>query len=174
MSLNTSGFKKCSRCQETKPFGAFPMGGHPDKTKASGWKCYCKPCYVEHMRDYYARNPQKYRRLKERERERRAQRPAHMMWLKVRQRAIKTGTPFTITAADLEPVPTKCPVLGIPIEYAARGVNNPNAASVDRVDNAKGYEPGNVIIVSFRANELKRDATLSELKAIAAFYGARA
>jgi hypothetical protein len=126
------------------------------------------------MRHYYARKPEKEKRRKERERERRATHPAHMLCLASKRRARAVGLPFSITPADLEPVPSVCPVLGIPIEYAARGINNPNAASVDRVDNSKGYVPGNVIIVSFRANELKSNATLAEIMAIAAFYGARA
>lgn len=70
-------------------------------------------------------------------------------------------------------MPDVCPVLGIPIDYGAKGINNPNAASVDRIDNKKGYVPGNVVIVSFRANELKRDASLDEMRALLRFYEPR-
>lgn len=38
--------------------------------------------------------------------------------------------------------------------------------SVDRVDNDKGYEPGNVRVISFRANSIKGDATVAELEAV--------
>lgn len=42
--------------------------------------------------------------------------------------------------------------------------------SVDRIDNTKGYVPGNVIVVSYRANRIKSDADTTELLKIARFY----
>lgn len=42
--------------------------------------------------------------------------------------------------------------------------------SLDRIDNRLGYVKGNVIVVSHRANAIKRDATLDELRRIVAFY----
>jgi hypothetical protein len=158
-----------------KRFADFPSNGRNKRgdrktTHASAFKSVCKPCYVIQMREYYGREPAIYKRLKERERERRTERPAHMMWLASRSRAKAKGIPFSITPSDLEPMPEVCPVLGIPLEYGARGINNPNAASVDRADNSKGYVPGNVVVVSFRANGLKKDATLLELEAILTFY----
>jgi hypothetical protein len=43
-------------------------------------------------------------------------------------------------------------------------------ASLDRIDNTKGYVPGNVVVVSYRANRIKSDATAQELLRIARFY----
>jgi len=40
------------------------------------------------------------------------------------------------------------------------------APSIDRVDNSKGYVPGNVRIISWRANRLKNDATVEEMELI--------
>lgn len=83
-------------------------------------------------------------------------------------RAKKRGIEFTIAAIDLE-MPSHCPVLGIPIEhgngdqsYSARDC----APSLDRLDNSKGYVPGNVRVISWRANRLKSDGTIAELEAI--------
>ncbi|HEX5126494.1 MAG TPA: hypothetical protein VFW00_07115 [Rhodocyclaceae bacterium] len=83
-------------------------------------------------------------------------------------RAKKRGVEFTITPLDLE-MPQKCPVLGIEIEHgnddqslSARDC----APSLDRRDNKKGYIPGNVRIISWRANRLKNDATVAELEAV--------
>lgn len=40
--------------------------------------------------------------------------------------------------------------------------------SLDRKDNARGY----VVVISRRANELKRDGTLEEMRAIVAYMSA--
>lgn len=64
---------------------------------------------------------------------------------------------------------THCPLLGIELTYASyeSGGNPPaNYASLDRIDPSKGYVEGNVQILSFRANSIKSDATLEELKLI--------
>lgn len=39
-----------------------------------------------------------------------------------------------------------------------------------RKNNMLGYTPDNVVVVSWRANRLKSDATAGELATIAAFY----
>ena len=60
---------------------------------------------------------------------------------------------------------THCPLLGIELTYAPyTGPTPQNYASLDKIDPAKGYVPGNVQILSFRANSLKADATIEELE----------
>ena len=72
-----------------------------------------------------------------------------------------------------------CPILGIPMQWntganygkaetegvKARGTlwQQANSKSLDRIHCTKGYLKGNVLIVSWRANKLKGDATLEEL-----------
>jgi hypothetical protein len=83
---------------------------------------------------------------------------------KLRERARARGLPFAITLADL-PIPEMCPILGLRLSFSSNG-NSPNAPSVDRIDSRIGYVRGNVQVVSFRANTLKRDAELEELVAL--------
>ena len=60
---------------------------------------------------------------------------------------------------------THCPLLGIELSYEKFEGNTPsNYATLDRIDSTLGYEEGNVQIISFRANTLKSNATLEELK----------
>jgi hypothetical protein len=48
-----------------------------------------------------------------------------------------------------------------------------NYPTLDRWDNAKGYVPGNVFVISWRANRIKWDCSLVELEAVAKYarYG---
>jgi hypothetical protein len=61
-----------------------------------------------------------------------------------------------------------CPLLGIELSYELyKGKYVPNNyATLDKIDPRKGYVEGNVQILSYRANTLKNDATLEELKLI--------
>lgn len=90
-----------------------------------------------------------------------------------RCRAKKAGIEHTITWHDVH-WPTRCPVLGIELNYSGgQGAHQPNTASLDRWDNDKGYVPGNVRVISLRANVLKKDGTWQELLAVAQYarYG---
>ncbi len=77
-----------------------------------------------------------------------------------KSRAKKKGLLFTITEADVF-VPQFCPLLLIPLAASveARASGSP---SLDRKDSTLGYVPGNVWVISYRANRIKNDATLAE------------
>lgn len=74
----------------------------------------------------------------------------------------------TIQKSDII-IPEVCPVLGIPLHREDKSTWM-NAPSIDRIKNTEGYTKENIIIVSRRANILKRDATIDELILIAQFY----
>jgi len=104
--------------------------------------------------------------------------PVKAMLNLARARAKKSGIEFTITEGDVS-FPTHCPVLGIELSFGL-GMGEPHSlsvrdarASLDRIDNSKGYVPGNVIVVSYRANRIKSDASVGELVKIARFYAQR-
>lgn len=83
-------------------------------------------------------------------------------------RAKTRGLPFDISEADIE-IPPLCPVLGIPL-VKGQGTPTDNSPTLDRIDSTKGYTPENVLVVSYRANRIKNDATISELLRVALFY----
>ena len=61
-------------------------------------------------------------------------------------------------------------MLGIPLDYGWPVTNLWAVPSIDRIDNTKGYVPGNVIVMSHRANKLKGDATKEETLGAAKFW----
>jgi hypothetical protein len=61
--------------------------------------------------------------------------------------------------------PTHCPILGCPIDYSARDTDA--CWSLDRLDPALGYVPGNVFVMSHRANRLKSFGTAAEHESVA-------
>lgn len=94
------------------------------------------------------------------------------MVLRARRRARHAGLEATITVADIV-WPSHCPVLGLELDYftprGSRIVNNPANPSLDRWDNTKGYVPGNVFVISYRANTIKNTATYAEVLKIAKY-----
>jgi hypothetical protein len=86
------------------------------------------------------------------------------------KRAKRRGLVCTIVETDIV-IPKVCPVLGVELKRATGGkTGGPHSPSLDRIDNTKGYEKGNIVVVSNRVNKLKNDATLEELEKIVRFY----
>jgi hypothetical protein len=79
-----------------------------------------------------------------------------------RQRAKKTGIPFSITEQDIS-IGTSCPVLGVPYKTGKDHIPHPHAPSLDRIDPAMGYVPGNVVVISRMANTIKHDASFEQI-----------
>ena len=66
--------------------------------------------------------------------------------------------------------PTHCPCCGNPLVYARRSSGfRTRSPSLDRVNNALGYVPGNVRVICYRCNVLKSDASIEEVTAILAY-----
>ena len=80
-----------------------------------------------------------------------------------KSRANREGLPFDIDETDLIPLPTHCPVYGIPLRQQD-GLPGDNSFTIDKFVPAKGYAKGNVRVISFLANRHKSDATLEQLE----------
>jgi hypothetical protein len=89
--------------------------------------------------------------------------PQHYLWYVARTRSRKNGIEFTITKEDII-IPEVCPILGMPLTKGDGYL--PNAMSLDRVDNNKGYIPRNVRVISRQANMLKSSLTIDILEKI--------
>jgi hypothetical protein len=91
------------------------------------------------------------------------------MVAQARCRARDRGYEFTITTDDVA-IPEICPVLGIPLVFGQGEEFKMNCPSIDRIDSNKGYTKDNIVIVSWRANMLKCNATVEELRKLYEFY----
>jgi hypothetical protein len=72
--------------------------------------------------------------------------------------------------------PEICPCCSCKLDYAVNsGKHMPkvDGPSLDRIDCTRGYVEGNVAVICWRCNALKRDASLVELERIVAYMKAR-
>jgi hypothetical protein len=85
-----------------------------------------------------------------------------------RKRAKEKGIEFSLELSDIH-IPEVCPLLGIPLRSErgkGRGNASPGSPTLDRIDNSRGYVPDNVWVISWRANRIKCDASLDEMRII--------
>ena len=135
----------CRICKRELPDSCF----YKNKTRKTGLDYRCKECRSKEAREegeanYFA----SYCRTKKSECKRK-------------------GVEFNLTPEYLESIWTGiCPVFNVPIERASHGRGSHHSAHLDRLDPNKGYVIGNVSWISGRANRIKYDATVEELRAI--------
>ncbi len=92
--------------------------------------------------------------------------PDHkIIYQRLKQSARKRGIDFSLTESDIlhMDLPIRCPIFDIPLVYN-RGKACPNSFSVDRIDPNIGYTPDNIWVISWKANRMKSDASLEDLK----------
>lgn len=107
-------------------------------------------------------SPKEYKRRQSIERRKRD--PVGYLLTQAKYRAKKRGILFTVTRNDIE-VPTHCPALGIKLEHS-EGRRTHASFSLDRKDNTQGYVPGNVRVISWKANQYKGDLTIEEVRGL--------
>lgn len=125
--------------------------------------------YAKHRESQLAKASENYSLNKTsilaRERERRRTDPARIMFLAARSRAKNSGLAFDLEMADVV-IPAVCPVFGV--EMMRGGRRTDATPTLDRIDNSKGYVKGyvkgNVQVISWRANRLKGNATVADIK----------
>lgn len=136
-----------------------------ERARQKAWRD-ANPELVAARRRRYVQNnlPAHAARAKRRRQRMAVEEPSRLLHKMAKKNAREKGLAFEIAPTDL-PVPTTCPVLGIALSFTP-GKRTWATPSVDRVDPAQGYIPGNVRVISWRANRLKWDSTLAELEAV--------
>jgi hypothetical protein len=142
--------KRCPSCKKVLPITEF----HIARGRYDGRRYCCKSCASSIKKNYYRKNylGSTFRNLKD--------------------RARKKNIPVEVTVEYLKsiyPDDMICPVLGIKMEVGDKN-RNVNSPSIDKIIPEKGYVPGNVIIVSMKANRIKADATPDEIIKVGKFY----
>lgn len=94
--------------------------------------------------------------------------PEKTLLSRAKHRAKKKSLPFNLDLDDIV-IPDVCPVLGVPLQRSNSSPSD-NSPSLDKIIPELGYTKGNVIIISHRANRIKTNATLDEIKAVYEFY----
>lgn len=86
-------------------------------------------------------------------------------WVKqANKRGRLRGVPADLRVGDLGEIPCACPVLGIPLGTGEYGSH----PSIDRLIPHLGYVAGNIRVISLRANMLRSNATVEELRLVLA------
>ena len=137
----------------------------PERKRAYMKEYSARPEQVAARAQYQRDNPQVNRKA---QKACRAKNPQHWRCIKARASAKHRGLEFTITEASII-WPEYCPVLGLKLDYSGAGDREDSMPSFDRWDTTKGYIPGNVFVISWRANRIKWDCTSAELMAVAAY-----
>lgn len=95
---------------------------------------------------------------------RRQKDPVGYLISQARYRAKKEGIEFSVGREDLD-IPLTCPIFGLELGFS-EGRRTDSSYSLDRLDNSKGYIPGNVRVISWKANQYKGDLTVEQVEAL--------
>ena len=142
-----------------------PLTKGPNKGKLIGWTdingdtrfSRCKVCEKNKANKKYRLNP------------------IPQLIFAFKKRAKRQKVPFDLTIEDisnlLKNAGNICPVLGVKMTTTELGSGDTDCSpSFDRIYPKKGYIKGNIVVVSNKANRIKTDATVDEIRKVADFY----
>ena len=82
-------------------------------------------------------------------------------------RALETGIAFELTHKDVyDIIPDVCPIFGIEFTFFGNGRLSQESPSLDRIKPELGYVPGNIAVISQKANQIKSAYTSKEIYAV--------
>ncbi|HXQ35035.1 MAG TPA: hypothetical protein VN843_13560 [Anaerolineales bacterium] len=87
------------------------------------------------------------------------------MWGAAKHRAKNKNLEFNIDWSDIH-IPEKCPLLEIPLIRKQGSGMSANSPSLDRINPTKGYVKGNVWVISGKANAVKNNASIEEVRTL--------
>lgn len=142
--------KRCSCCGQEKALTEF----FKNANLKDGYHNWCKSCAKQ-----YQQSPKRkaYRMGLSQK-----QSVEYHMFNAAKRHSKEKNLKFDLTLEDIK-VPKTCPILGIPL-VRGQGNRSYNSPSLDRKIPNKGYTKDNIWVISWRANMVKKDSTVDELK----------
>jgi hypothetical protein len=159
--------KTCRICKLTKSLVEFKncKGCSDGKTNT------CKLCLANQKRHWVHRNWGRIISVRRARRELTRSSPRSIqasLYYNAKRRAKEEGIPFNLERSDIV-VPPVCPILGLVLKPSSGTVSDASP-TLDRIYPDKGYVKGNVVVISMRANRLKSNASIDEIRKLASFY----
>ena len=133
--------RNCRTCNQSKDLTAKNFRPHAN---GNGFRHECRKCTDKRSVQYFRTHIKK------------------IMVQSAKHRSKRDNLPFSISESDII-IPVHCPALGVKLEQGTRH-NHANAPTLDRIYPERGYVPGNVCVISHRANLIKNNATVEELR----------
>lgn len=138
--------KSCKKCNKELQDHEF----HKLKTGKMGLNSQCRKCRAVTSNRRYRLNP------------------FNQLCRSKRSDSKKKGLDFNLTEGYLRDLWTGvCPIFNIPIAIGLEGSGCHKSAHLDRLIPEKGYVMGNVTYICSRANMIKYNATVEELRLVA-------
>ncbi len=157
--------KMCSKCNQIKLIDEFYKASGRNNYKRMSW---CKECTKNKSKSlnknssYYKDWRSEMRQEIENKTERGMLFLQQKLFHSAKNRAKSYNIEFTISKDDII-IPDICPILGIEL-ISSTGHISMNSPTLDKIDPLKGYIPGNIQVISNRANLLKSNFTIDEVK----------
>lgn len=147
--------KRCTKCEIIKNLTEF-------------YKNYseCKECTKKRSAKYYNNNKDKAKIWRKNYNSKRRKNIEKCLLDGIRYRLKQKNILCTLTIDDIKKVMPKdniCPLLNIEMKKNNK-CSKYNSFTVDRIDNNKLYEDGNIWIISKKANSSKSNSTIEEYK----------
>jgi len=134
------GFRKCTKCEQVKSLLEF----HKHKDCTYGVNTVCKTCRKPLSTKQWQKTSAEYK-----------------IWIRVKSRAKLKNLEFNLEISDII-IPQVCPVFNVPFDKESFDYT----PSVDRIDPKKGYVKDNIKIISNKANRIKNNADIKEIKLV--------
>jgi hypothetical protein len=151
--------KRCLDCKKVKQAKLFQKR----KVSVDGRSSYCKACISLRTSNYH-KTPDGKAAHRKNTYNWKYNHPEIKLIYHARSRASVRNLPCTITIDDIK-IPEFCPALGIRLKRNLRS-GGPDSPSLDCLIPSLGYVPGNVAVISKRANTIKNDASIDDLRNI--------
>lgn len=165
--------KVCIKCGIEKSLDNFTLRKDTGKYRSVCHECRRKEYKEnkkineqakERARKYYIEHKEKQLQLRK---QRYINNISKVLYDSAKRRAKMKNIPFNIEVSDII-IPQKCPIFGFDLVIGTK--DKQISPSLDRIIPEKGYVKGNIIVVSLKANTMKNNATIEEIKKLYDFY----